>query len=423
MTGRLAIMNTLLTMRAWLRRLSVGPSLGLPLGLSLGLSLGLPLRLLSALLSGLLLTLSPAVQAETPPSVIRFGFPGVGVGSPPRMSAGWLAFAQHQRRIEQAFEREGLRVEWVFFKGAGPAVNEALTNRQLDFTALGDLPAVIGRSVGVDTKLVATLAPRSEYYLLARKGSGVTRVSDLRGRRVAFHKGTATQLAANRMLAPHGLSEKDLRVVNLDTASQTAAFQSGDIDALFGSLPVLRLQDLGLGTVIEDTRRKPASATQTYVLVAQPFAKAYPKTTQRVVTALLRTAAWASDEAHRDEVFRYWGSAGSVSEATYRDQYRTREMSEVLSPLVDPFIEARLRQAIDEAVRFRLIRRPFDVADWIDRRYLDAALAELGLGDLWTPFDAEGKPLDVQAAGRPTASAPRDAGTAARVPTVTARAP
>ncbi len=364
-------------------------------------------QLLVALAALLLPAVAGTVRAETPPEVIRFGFLGVGVGSPPRMSASWLAFAQQQRRIEQAFAGQGVTVEWVFFKGAGPAVNEALTNRQLDFTALGDLPAIIGRSVGVDTRLVLTLAPRSEYYVVARPGVGIRGVADLRGRRVAFHKGTATQLAANRMLKAHGLTEKDLRVVNLDLAAQTAAFQSGDIDALFGNLAVLRLQDLGIAEVVHDTKADPASSTQTYILVSEAFATRYPQTTQRVVGALLGTAAWASDEARRDEVVRHWGETGSISEATYRREYRTRALPEILSPLIDPFIVARLRQSVGEALDFRLIRRPFEVEAWIDRRYLEQALAEQGLGEAWPSFDADGQPLGIQAGDRPAGAGPR----------------
>lgn len=352
-----------------------------------------------------------AGAAETPPPVLRFGFPGIGVGSPPRMSAGWLAFAQHQRRIEQEFAREGLKVEWSFFKGAGPAVNEALSNRQLDFTALGDLPAIVGRSVGVDTRLVLTLAPRSEYYLVARPGSGIRRVEDLRGRRVAYHKGTATQLAANRMLQAHGLRERDLRVVNLDYSAQLVAFQSGDIDALFGSLPVLRLTDLGLAEVVHDTRAEPAASTQTYILVSQDFARRLPQTTQRVVNALLRAAAWASDEENRGEVIDYWGSAGSVSAATYRREYQHRRMDEVLSPLIDEFIVARLRQSIDEALEFRLIRKGFEPEAWIDRQYLERGLQDLGWVDHWPAFEADGRPAAGAAAqadrAAPTAAAAR----------------
>ena len=32
--------------------------------------------------------------------------------------------------LEQAFAADGVKVEWLFFKGAGPAVNEALSNKR-----------------------------------------------------------------------------------------------------------------------------------------------------------------------------------------------------------------------------------------------------------------------------------------------------
>lgn len=36
-----------------------------------------------------------------------------------------------------------------FFKGAGPVVNEALANGQVDFAYLGDLAAIIGKANGL----------------------------------------------------------------------------------------------------------------------------------------------------------------------------------------------------------------------------------------------------------------------------------
>lgn len=356
-------------------------------------------------LAALLLAASVLALAETVPPVIRFGFPGPSVGSPPRMSASWLAFTQQQRRIEQEFATEGVRVDWVFFKGAGPAVNEALTNGQLDFTALGDLPAVIGRSVGVETRLISTLSSRGDVYVIARSGAGVKGVADLRGRRVAFHKGTAAQLGANRVLARHGLSEKDLKVVNLDQAAQLAAFQSGDVDALFGAFNLLQLLDLGTATLVYDSRQDATLGSQTYILVTEAFAARHPQTTQRVVKALLRSAAWAADEAHRDEALRTWASTGAVSEKLYREQFAGRRMADLLSPLIDPFVVARAEQSQREALQFRLARKPFDVGAWIDRRFLDQAIAELGLAGTWTPFDAEGQPLGHPHGDRPSAAA------------------
>ncbi|STV79480.1 alkanesulfonates-binding protein [Klebsiella michiganensis] len=52
------------------------------------------------------------------------------------------------------FKPQGVEVQWQFFKGAGPAVNEALANRQLDFVYLGDLAAIIGKANGLPTRLL-----------------------------------------------------------------------------------------------------------------------------------------------------------------------------------------------------------------------------------------------------------------------------
>lgn len=348
---------------------------------------------LGALLAGLLLPGLAAAAPEVPPDVIRFGFPGAGVGSPPRMSLSWLAFVQEQKVIEQEFAREGLRVEWVFFKGAGPAVNEALTNRQLDFTALGDLPALVGRSVGVDTRLLAVLSSRGDYYVAARRGSGIRSVADLRGRRIGFHKGTATQLGVNRVLARAGLAEKDLKVINLDPAAQLAAFQAGDIDALIGPFALLRLQELGLADIVADTRNDPTVAAQTYILARSDFAQKHPQTTQRVLKALLRSAAWAADEAHRDAVLGQWASVSALPLPLFQSIYRGRPLAEVGSPRIDAFVRARLQQSVADALRFRLIRRGFEPSAWVDAAPLEAAIRELKLESVWPLFDADGRPL------------------------------
>jgi sulfonate transport system substrate-binding protein len=43
--------------------------------------------------------------------------------------------------LEKEFANDGIQVKWTFFKGAGPVINEALANGQVDFAYLGDLAA------------------------------------------------------------------------------------------------------------------------------------------------------------------------------------------------------------------------------------------------------------------------------------------
>ena len=332
---------------------------------------------------------APAILRAPP--VLRFGVASAGVGDPPRITTGTMAIVQAGRYLEQEFRADGMEVEWVFFKGEGPAVNEALANRQLDFSIQGGLPAIVGRAVGLDTRAVFVSGNRANTYVMVPAHSSIRQVAELRGRRVAFHKGTATQLAANRILGLHGLNEKDMRVLNLDPAGAQAALAAGDLDAVFGTINVLRLRETGVARQIFSTRDTPAATSPSQVVVHQDFARRHPDLTQRVVTALVRAADWMSNEANRDEVFATWGRSGSISAAMVREEYGGVPLAERHAPHFDPFVLARMQQSIDDAHRFRLIRRTFDAAAWTDSRYLDAALRSLGLQVRWPRFDGAGR--------------------------------
>lgn len=99
-------------------------------------------------------TATPAqAQAPEPLKVIRIGVATGGVGSNPVRHGGTsTALAYTDGVLEEEFKKDGVKVEWTFFKGAGPAVNEALVNQQLDFAWQGDLPSIVHRAGDVKTK-------------------------------------------------------------------------------------------------------------------------------------------------------------------------------------------------------------------------------------------------------------------------------
>jgi sulfonate transport system substrate-binding protein len=327
-------------------------------------------------------------RAEAPPPVIRFGVSTAGVGQPPRIVSGSTAVAQAQHLLEKAFEAEGTRIEWIFFKGQGPAVNEAMSNDQLDFTTLGDLPAIIGRSVGIRAKLVMVSGRRSNSYVLVPPSSPFRTIADLKGRRIGLHKGTATQLAANRVLEAHGLGERDVKIINLEPAAAVAAFQGGDLDAVFATLLQLKLRDSGAARVLYSTRAQPMATAQSHILVSDRFAARYPGTTQRVVTALVGAAAYASEPSRRSEVLDLWASAGTPR-TLYEEEY-PGPLAARLSPRFDAFAVALDKRSVEDAFRYKLIRRRFDVDEWIAARYVETAVKALQAGSTWPPQDASG---------------------------------
>ena len=61
-----------------------------------------------------------------------------------------------------------------------------------------------------------------------------------------------------------------------------------------------------------------------------------------------------------------------------------------LSPLLDPFLVARYKDATDEAFRLKLIRSKPEIDTWFDRRFLNAALKGQKLEGYWPEYAADG---------------------------------
>ena len=324
-------------------------------------------------------------------STIRIGVAQPAIGSPPGFGGSAIAIAHAKGWFEEEFKKDGVQVEWLFFKGAGPAVNEALTNGQLDFAVQGDLPAIIGKAAGLKTRLLLANGVRANIYIGVPPDSPLKTVAELRGKRVSLFRGTNMHLPALRLLEAHGLAERDLRILNLDTAGYLTALATRDIDAAIGSMDLLRLRDKGQVRVLYSSKNdSPVFTRQGHLLVTDRFAQANPALVQRVVDVAVRTARWASDESNREEVLRLWARAGTPFEH-WKEDYAGEPLRIRLNPNFDPFLVGRYKDAIEQAYRFKLSRARFEAGPWIDTRPLQAALRGQKLEHFWPVYQADGK--------------------------------
>ena len=348
------------------------------------------MKALRTLGAALALTCAAALAAAQTPSVVRIGVATGGVGTPPRTGSSTVGLVNAQGLLEREFAPDGIKIEWIFFKGAGPAVNEALVNHQLDFAWQGDLPSIVHRAGGVKTRIVLGSGVRNGLYLGVPPDSHIATIEDLRGKRVAVFKGTNLHLAAVRALAAHGLKESDLKLINLDTAGAQAALTTRDIDAAFGYVELFVLRDKGVAKVVWSAARDSYRFTrQTVLLVADDFATRQPQIVQRVVDTIVRTARVYSDESQREEVFAQWGKA-ELPEKYWREDFIGQPLRVRLSPLLDPFLVARYKDASDEAFRLKLTRSKPEIDSWFDRRFLNAALKAQHLEGYWPDYAADG---------------------------------
>jgi sulfonate transport system substrate-binding protein len=332
------------------------------------------------------------LRAET--RTIRIGFASIGAGNRQFSGGSFVAASHAEGWLERDLADErNLEIRWFFFAGAGPAVNEALANNQLDFALQGDLPAVIGRANGLRTKLILANGVNNPIYLAVAPGSDIKGIADLRGRNVAWHRGTNLHLAIAKVLAANGLAERDLRAVNMDFAAADAALASRSVEAVFGSPTLFALQRRGLAKIIYTTKGdNPVFGRHSHVLVQEAFEQANRELTGRIIVSFLRAADWASKEENREALFEIWGRSGFPVE-NYRDDFAGLPLPVRNTPVIDDFLQAQYRTQAEQALEHRLVRRRVDTAGWFDTSYQEAGLKALGLERRWTRRDAEGRDI------------------------------
>jgi sulfonate transport system substrate-binding protein len=341
-------------------------------------------------LLGVAVAQAQEIKTEVP-AVIRIGVATGGVGNPIRHGGTSTALAYTDKAIEEEFRKDGTKIEWIFFKGAGPAVNEALINKQLDFAWQGDLPSIVHRAAGVKTKIIAGSGVRAGLYLGALPNSGIQKIEDLKGKKVAVFKGTNLHLAAVRALADHGLKEKDVKLINLDHGGSIAALASRDIDAAFGYVGLFDLRDKGLAKIIWSAHEDNYKYTrQTALLVTDEFAAKHPRTVERVVKVVVKYAHKYSDESRRAELFDAWGKT-EYPDKIWREDFIGQPLRVRQSPLLDPFLVARYKDAANESFELKLTRSKPEIDSWFDSRYLNAVLKELKLEGYWPAYAANGQ--------------------------------
>lgn len=172
-----------------------------------------------ALCALLALSLS-ARAAETGPEQFRIGYQKGSVS---------MVLAKSHQMLEQRYP--GTQIKWIEFP-AGPQMLEALNVGSIDLGSTGDIPPIFAQAAGADLLYVGAEPPKPKAeVILVPKASPLKSVADLKGKKVAFQKGSSSHNLLLRALEKAGLSFNDIQPAFLTPADARAAFQQGDVDA------------------------------------------------------------------------------------------------------------------------------------------------------------------------------------------------
>lgn len=217
--------------------------------------------------------------------------------------------AKHKGVIEKRLATLGIEsVKWVEFQ-FGPPLLEALGLGAVDLGAVGDTPPIFAQAAGAKLVYVAA-TPASQSAILVPKGSPIQTVAELKGKRVAFAKGSSSHNLTVRALSNAGLTIKDITEVHLAPADASAAFSGGRVDAWAVWDPFFAIAEQRYEARILIDTKAPHLAGNSFWLASRAFAESYPAILTASLDEIGQLVAWAG--ANRKELAEFYAKETGV---------------------------------------------------------------------------------------------------------------
>lgn len=182
--------------------------------------------------------------------------------------------------LEKEFSKDGISIRWVQSAGSNKAL-EFLNAGSIDFGSTAGSAALVAKINGNPIKSIYVYSRPEWTALVAGKGTNITRIADLKGKRVAVTRGTDPHIFLVRALQSAGLTDKDITPVLLQHADGKAALVRGDVQAWAGLDPMMAAAELEDGATLF-YRNKDAN-TWGILNVREVFLKKHPDLVQRVL--------------------------------------------------------------------------------------------------------------------------------------------
>ena len=264
-------------------------------------------------LAGAALLAASSALAASPPRELRIDFATYNPVS---------LVLKEKRFLEDELAKDSIGVRWVQTLGSNKAL-EFLNAGSIDFGSTAGAAALIARINGNPIKSVYVYSRPEWTALVTRKDSGVTKVEDLKGKRVAVTRGTDPHIFLVRSLAGAKLTEKDVRLVLLQHPDGRTALERGDVDAWAGLDPIMAAAEVDSGAVM--FHRDKAANTWGILNVREEFAKDHPELVNRVLAAYEKARKWSLENP--PELRRILGQATGLAAPVIERQLERTELS------------------------------------------------------------------------------------------------
>src|SRR6476659_10584257 len=222
--------------------------------------------------------------------------------------------------LEKEFAKDGIKVLWVKTVSSSNAL-QFLNAGSIDFGSTAGSAALVAKINGNPIKSIYTYSRPEWTALVTTKDSKITKVEDLRGKKVAMVRGTDPHIFTVRALLSVGITDKDYTPVLVQQhADGGTALLRGDVDAWAGLDPMMAQHEVQDGARL--FYRKPEANTWGILNAREEFLKDHPDLVRRVLAVY--EAARKHSLANYADVKRVFIAATKLPEAVVDKQLEER---------------------------------------------------------------------------------------------------
>jgi NitT/TauT family transport system substrate-binding protein len=249
---------------------------------------GLALLLLAAMLALVVAGCGASKPAEQAASKAAEKKPIV-IAYTPWTGYGALFVAQEKGM----FKSKGLEVELQSIEGVGDR-KQALVAGKIQAMAASLDVSVSAAGEGVPMKFVwAFDSSNGADGLIVKKDKGIEKIADLKGKEVAFQRGSASHFFLSTLLEKNGLTDNDVKAVDMKASEAASAFMAGKVDAAVTWEPHLGKAKAAGETVLATTKDTPGLIADVLAF-REDMVQNNPDTVQAVVAALAEATEFMS---------------------------------------------------------------------------------------------------------------------------------
>ena len=197
---------------------------------------------------------------------------------------------------------KGYKVKFKEFSN-GSAEMQALASGSIDYARTGDTPGVTALASGTKLTFIAAGADKANGSgILVKNDSVIDSLSDLKGKTIAYTKGTSSEYMLRMALKKAGLSTSDVTLKNLDQSAASVAYNNGEVDAWANWDPATSQAEVTGNSKLLVNGKTLGVNNRSYLMASTSFAEDNEEASRLIIKYANQDMQWANK--HKSKVIK-----------------------------------------------------------------------------------------------------------------------